>query len=128
MKEDHRFLELEGLGLLPGERGLRSSEVTVRRGDVVLGLLEVEVLDDDSGLEREVGVDDGNELLVRLGRSSVRVDEDRERLGDTDGIRELDEDSLGETGGNEGLGDPSGSVGGRSSDGEVLSQLMNGCA
>jgi hypothetical protein len=77
MKEDHRFLELEGLGLLPGERGLRSSEVTVRRGDVVLGLLEVEVLDDDSGLEREVGVDDGNELLVRLGRSSVRVDEDR---------------------------------------------------
>lgn len=46
---------------------------------------------------------------------------DREGLCDTDGVRELHDDTLGESGGDEGLGDPSTCVGAGSVDlGPVL--------
>lgn len=127
-------LVLEGVlkkfWFLPGVRWV--SEVTVRGGDLVLRLLEIELLDcereggeegesargrrwvldegeeakrtDDSGSEVEVLVDNLNEVLVRVPRGSVGVDEDGERLSDTDGVGELDEDSSSESGGDEGLG------------------------
>ena len=41
-----RSLEVELLGLFPGERGL--TEVTVHCGNLVLSFLKVELLDDDS--------------------------------------------------------------------------------
>jgi len=113
-------LELELLGLLP--RVGRVTEVTVRGGLEVDWLLEVELLDDDSRSEIPVALDDLDELGIGLLSGSVRVDEDGQWLSDTDGVRELNENSLGETGSDEGLGDPSGSVGGGSVDlGPVLS-------
>lgn len=79
-------------------------------------------LTNDSRSKVEVVSDDLDELGVRLGTGAVRVDEDGEGLGNTDGVRELDEGSLGEAGSDEGLGDPSGSVRGGSVDlGPVLS-------
>ena len=113
------LLELELLGLLPRELG--SAKVTTGSGSKVLGLLEAEVLDNDTGTEVEVVADDGDELLVGLLTSAVRVDEHGKRVGDTNGVRELNEDTAGEASGNEGLGNPSGSVSGGSVDlGEVL--------
>lgn len=116
-----RRLELERLGLLPGVVGV--TEVTVRGGLQVLRLLEVELLDNDTGPQVPVVSDDLDEVEVGdLLAGTVGVDVDGKGLGDSDGVRELDEGSSGETGGDQGLGDPSGGVSGRSVDlGEVLS-------
>jgi len=97
--------------------------VTVGGGLQVLGLLEVELLDNDTRPQVPVVSDDLDQVEVgHLLAGTVGVDVDREGLGDSDGVRELDKSSSGETGGDEGLGDPSGGVGGRSVDlGKVLS-------
>lgn len=96
--------------------------MTTGSGGEVLGLLEVKSLDNDSWAEVPVGADDLDELRVGLLAGTVGLDEDGEGLGDTDGVRELNEDAAGEASGDEGLGDPTGSVGGRTVDlGEVLS-------
>ena len=102
-------LELELLGLLPGE-GL-VAEVTVLGSTVVDGVGEVELLDNDTGTEVEVLADDLDELLGVLVGSTVVLNEEREGLGDTNGVRELDETAAGETGLDQGLGDPAGEVG-----------------
>ena len=85
------------------------------------GLGEIQLLDDDTGAEVEVVTDDLDELVRVLLRGAVRVDVDGEGLGDTDGVRELDEGTAGEAGGDERLGDPAADVGSRAIDlGEVL--------
>ena len=53
--------------------------------------MEAEGLDDDTRAEVEVLADNLDELLVRDLASAVCVDVDRQGLGDTDGVRELDE-------------------------------------
>lgn len=112
-------LKVELLGLLP--RVGRVTEVTVSSGLKVLRLLEVEGLDNKSGSEVEVLPDNFDELSIALLAGTVSVDEDGKRFSDTDGVRELDEGSSGETSSDKGLGDPSGSVGGGSVDlGPVL--------
>jgi hypothetical protein len=45
----------------------------------------------DARAEVPVVADDGDELLVSLLSSTIGIDEDRERLSDTNGVRELDE-------------------------------------
>ena len=107
-------LELEGLGLLPGEVGV--GEVTVLGSLAVDGVGEVKLLDDDTGAHVEVGVDDVNELLGAPVRGTVGLNEDGERLGDTNGVGELDESTASELGVDEGLGDPTGEVGSRAVD------------
>ena len=107
-------LELEGLGLLPGEVGV--GEVTVLGSLAVDGVGEVKLLDDDTGTHVEVGVDDLNELRGALLRGAVGLNEDGERLGDTNGVGELDESTASELGVDEGLGDPTGEVGSRAVD------------
>jgi hypothetical protein len=102
-------LELEGLGLLPGEVGV--GEVTVLGSLAVDGVDEVELLDDDTRAHVEVGVNDLNKLLGALVRGTVGLNEDGERLGDTNGVRELDESTASELGVDERLGDPTGEVG-----------------
>ncbi len=57
-------LELELLGLLPGERLV--GEVTVLSGCVVDGVGEVQLLDNDTRAEVKVLVDDLNELIGGL--------------------------------------------------------------
>lgn len=107
-------LELELLGLLPGE-GL-VGEVTVLGGAVVDGVGKVELLNDDTGPHVEVVADDLDELIRGLVRGAVGLNEEGEGLGDTNGVRELDEGTAGEAGLEEGLGDPAGQVGGRAVD------------
>jgi hypothetical protein len=113
-------LELEGLRLLPGEALV--GEVAVLGGLEVDWLGQVELLDDHSRAEVEVGADDLLKLVGGLVGGSVRVDEDGEGLSDTDGVRQLDEAAAGQLGVDEGLGDPAGDVGGGAVDlGEILS-------
>ena len=78
--------------------------MTVRRGLEVLGLLEAERLDDDTGAEVEVLADDLHKLLVRLLARAVGVNVDRQGLGNTNSVRELDERAARKTGRNKRLG------------------------
>lgn len=113
-------LELELLGLLPAE-ALVGTEVTVLGSLEVDRLVQVKLTDDDTRSEIEVVADDLDELLGVLLGGAVRVDVDGERLGDTNGVGELDEGTSAEASGDKGLGDPSTNVGSRSVDlGEVL--------
>lgn len=113
-------LELKRLRLLPGEALV--GEVAILGGLEVDWLGQVELLDDHSRAEVEVGADDLLEVVGGLLRGSVRVDEDGEGLGDTDGVRQLDEAAAGQLGVDEGLGDPASDVGGGAVDlGEILS-------
>lgn len=85
-------------------------------GLAVDGVDEVKLLDDDTGTHVEVGVDDVDKLLGALLGGAVGLNEDGEGLGDTNGVGELDESTTGELGVDEGLGDPTGEVGGRTVD------------
>jgi len=97
-------LELECLGLLPGEVGV--AEVTVLGGGAVDGLDQVELLDNDTGAQVKVVGDDLDKLVGALVGSAVTLDEDGQWLGDTNGVGQLDQGSAGELGVDERLGDP----------------------
>lgn len=120
MKFKRRRLELESLGLLPGE--VLVGEVTVLGGLVVDGLGQVKLADNDTGAEIKVAANDLDELVRRLLRSAVGVDVDGERLRNTNGVGELDKSTASEAGGDKGLGDPAANVGSGAVDlGVVLS-------
>lgn len=106
----------EILGGFPGEVGIVSTEVTAGSSLLVDGSLEVEFLDDHTRSQIEVVGDDFLEIQIRVAFSSsvIRVDVDGEGLSNTNTVSNLDEGSLAETSMDEGLGDPSGSVGSRS--------------
>lgn len=113
-------LELELLGLLPGERLV--GEVTVLGGCVVDGVDEVQLLDNDTRAEVKVLVDDLDELLGGLVRGAVGLNEEGQRLSNTDGVRKLDQRTASQLGVDERLGDPAGKVGSGAVDlGVVLS-------
>lgn len=113
-------LELESLGLLPVEV-LVGAEVAVLGRLQVDGPCEVELLDDDTRAHVKVVADDLDELIRGLGGGAVGVDKYGQGLGDTDGVRQLDQGAAGKAGGDQGLGDPAGQVGGGTVDlGEVL--------
>ena len=85
------------------------------------GTVKVELANDDTRAEVEVLVNDLDELLRGLLRGTVGVDVDREGLGNTNGVGELDKSTAGKAGVDQGLGDPTGEVGGGAVDlGEVL--------
>mmetsp|Transcript_15011 Transcript_15011/g.27022 ORF Transcript_15011/g.27022 Transcript_15011/m.27022 type:complete len:355 (-) Transcript_15011:97-1161(-) len=74
--------------------------------------------------EAEVSLDNSNQLLVShtADSGSIRINEDRKRLSDTDGVGHLDKAAVAQLGGDQGLGDPAGGVGGGAVDlGGVLS-------
>lgn len=110
-----------GFKYVPGE--LITTKVTVAGGLGVDGLEEIQLLDDDTGTEVEVPLDDGEDLLVRLGTGTVGVDKDGGGLGNTDGVRELNEGTAGEASSDDGLGDPATGVGSRAIDlGPILTR------
>lgn len=120
-------LEFEGLGSLPCEVRVFATEVAVGGSLLEDRSAEVEVSDDSSGAEVEVGIDDFGDLGVGLSgageASSVSINEDGEGVRNTDGVGELHEDSVAETGSDKGLSDPAGCVGSRAVDlGGVLSR------
>lgn len=113
-------LELKSLWLLPTE--VLVGEVTVLGGLEVDWLGQVELLDNNSWAEVEVGVDDLDKLVRGSGRGSVGINEDGERLSNTDGVGKLNQSTASELGVDKGFGDPSGDIGGRSVNlGEILS-------
>lgn len=119
-KKAREYLQGEGLGGLPGEVGIGATEVTVSGGLLQDGAAQVEVADDGSRAKIEVVLHDLGDLLVSLARASdagaVGVHEDGQRVRHTDGVGELDKHTVGKAGGDDGLGDPTGSVGSRAID------------
>lgn len=109
-------LKLQLSGGLPGEVGVVATEVAARGGLLVDGAAEVEVAGEDTGAQVEVLQDNGEDLRVGAGASAVGVDVDREGLGHTDGVGDLDQGAGSEAGSDDGLGDPAGSVGARAVD------------
>ena len=129
--------QYELLGLFPRVRWV--AEVTICRSLAVNRLLKVELLHDDTGPKIPILPDNLDELQICFLACAICVDKDRQRLGDTNGVRELDERTASEASGNQGLGwgycqnavtyfleerptNPPCSIGGRAIDfGEVLS-------
>jgi hypothetical protein len=70
-------------------------------------LREVEFLDNNTGPHVEVRADDINELIRRPAARAVRIDVQRKRLRDTNGVRELDEGAARELGLDKRFGNPS---------------------
>ena len=96
--------------------------MTVLGGLVVDGVRQVELLDDDTGAEVEVVQDDLDKLVRALVRGAVRLNEERQRLSNTNGVRQLDQCAAGQLGVDQRLGDPAGKVGSGAVDlGVVLS-------
>lgn len=115
-------LELESLGLLPGE-ALVGTKVAVLGSLEVDGAVQVELADNDTRSHVEVVTDDLDELLRGLLGGTVGVNVDREGLGDTNGVGQLDKGAAGKAGVDQGLGDPAGEVGSGTVDlGEILSR------
>ena len=75
--------------------------------------LEIKLLNDISWSEVEIILDDSNEIIIgeSLLDCSVRVNVDGKWVGETDGIGDLNEASMGETVGNNGLGNISSIIG-----------------
>ena len=110
---------LEGLGLVgafPGELGLGSAEVAAAGGLAVDRPAQVEVLDDPRGVQRERLADQAGDLGVGDLAGAEGVDVDADRLGDADGVGELDLALLGQARGDDVLGHVAGHVGGRAVD------------
>ncbi len=89
------------LGLFPCVVGV--AEMAVRRSPAIYRLLQVELFHDDTWSEIPVLADDIDKLQVGLLASAIRVDEDRQWLGDTNGVGELDECTASEAASDEGL-------------------------
>lgn len=118
-----KFKILDGL---PGEVGVNTTKVSVGRGLLHHRAAKVEVTDDATSTEIEVLLDDLDELQVGLSRAggggAVGIHEDGKRVGKANTVGELHKGTVAEAGGDKGLGDPSGGVGGGSVDlGGVLS-------
>ena len=73
-----------------------------------------DILNNLARSEVEVVLDDLEELVLALARRTIREDGDGEWVSDTDRVGDLYEHAFAETGLDERLGHPSGSVGGRS--------------
>ena len=86
------------------------------------GLGQVKLTDDDTRTEVKVVADDLNELLRGLLRGAVGVDVERQGLGNTNSVGELDKGTASKSGGDERLGNPAANVGSGAVDlGVVLS-------
>jgi len=79
---------------------------------VILGAKEIQFSKNVSRGETEVFADNLSEITVShaLFDSSLRVDVQGQRFLDTDGIGELNQDSLGESSTHQGLSDPPGGL------------------
>jgi len=109
--------------LFPLEVRIVTSKVAVGGGLLVNRTAEVEVLNDGTGAEVKVLLNNGQQLGVGLDTSAVGVDIHRQGLGNTNGVGDLHQAATGELSSDEGLGNPAGSIGGRAIDlGGVLAR------
>ena len=112
------LLSREILGGFPEEIGVTSSEVAESGELLVNGSLELEVSHDAAGSEIEVSEDDVNQINigVALSDGSEGVHIDRDGVGESDSVSELNHGSSGEASSHKGFSDPSSSVGSTSVD------------
>lgn len=108
-------LELEFLRLLPG-KGLVGAKVTVLGSLEVDGSVQFELADNHARTKIEILVDNVNQLIRCSLRGAISIDKNGQRLGDTDGVRELDKGAASETGIDKRLGNPTAHVRGRAID------------
>ncbi|GMT05538.1 hypothetical protein PENTCL1PPCAC_27712, partial [Pristionchus entomophagus] len=101
-------LDLQLLGLFPRERLV--AEVAVASSLLEDRALESEILQDESGSEVEVLVDNAEQLELAQWRGVVRDDGDGEGLGHADGVRHLDEAAEADACLHQRLGHPTGTV------------------
>lgn len=110
-------LEGQVLGCLPREVRVFAAEVSVGGGLLEDGPAELQVAHEASGTEVEVVVDDLNNLLVGLAGARLSraegIDVDGQGVRNADRVRELYEDAVAQTGGDDRLRHPSGCVRGR---------------
>ena len=117
--EDVRsHLKLQRLRLLPREALV--GEMPIPRRAIVNRLRQVQLLDNDTRPHVEVLADDAHELVAALVARAVRLDEEGQRLGDADGVRELHERAARQLGVDERLGDPAGEICGAAVDFAVV--------
>src|SRR5262245_52474329 len=87
-----RALEGRGLvGALPRELRLAAAEMTEGGGLSVDRPAQIELLHDSARRQLEVIANDLRDLLFGDSARALGVDHDRHRVGDADGVRELDE-------------------------------------
>lgn len=110
--------QVEGLGSLPSEVWVLATEVTESRCLLVNGSLQSQFLDDVSGSEVEILANDSANvcLSATVLRGAVGVDVDGQRVGETDGVGDLEEGAVAKTSSYKGLGHIAGIVSGRSVD------------
>ena len=97
--------------------------MTVLGGLSVDGLGKVKSLDNDTRTQVEVVPDDLDQLLGALVRGAVALDEDGERVSDTNGVRELNQSTASQLRADKRFGDPTGHIRGRTVDlGVVLAR------
>jgi hypothetical protein len=87
----------ELLGLFPRVRWV--AEMTIGSGLAVNRLLQVELLHDDTGPKVPILPDNLDELSVSFLARAIGIDEDRQRLGNTNSVGELDEHTASEASG-----------------------------
>jgi len=102
----------------PGEVFVCSTEVAESSRFLVNWSLEVQLLDDATWSEAEIIFGDSNEIIVRhtFLNGTIRVDMDGKWISKTNSIRNLDQNSVGESIGNKGFGNESSVVSGGSID------------
>ena len=87
--------------------------MTVTCSILIDGFQKIQVLDDGTRSKTEVGIDDFQKFSVGLGTSSVGIHKDGNWISNSNGVRNLNQTSLGKFGGNQTLGNPPGSVSSR---------------
>ena len=103
-----RDLELQLLGTFPGEFG--SAKMAVARRFLVDWLEEVEFLDDNTGSQVEIALDNFIYFRVALHTRAVCVDVDGDGFGYTDGIGNLHEAASAQSRRHQGFGDVTRSI------------------
>ena len=78
--------------------------------------LQLQIAHYDTRAQVKVVLHDLQDLLVGFRSSSIGVDEQGHWVGNTNGVGDLHEAAVGQTGSHDGLSDPAGSVGSRAID------------
>lgn len=99
--------------MFPQEVGIVTTKVSVVGGLLVDGSLELELSDDHSGAEIKVVLHNLQEIGIGPSalNGTIGVHKDGERVRYTDSVSDLNQDAVGKLLSDQGLGDPSGSVG-----------------
>lgn len=109
-------LESELLRLFPGEVSVLATKVAVRRGLLEDGPTKVEITEEATRPKVEVVVNDLHNLLIRLAGAHLPrpkgIHVDGQWVGNTDRVRELNEDAVAQASMHERLGHPAACVGG----------------